>query len=133
MRTLKHKNAKWWIGAGSFILLFAGIGTFAYMKMDFILKGVQIEAVIDHTNTASSLIQIKGNAKNAVYLSLNGREIFIDENGMFTEPVVLLPGLGVVTLEAQDKFGKSSEKKFEIVYADESPTVALVPITSSTN
>lgn len=94
------------------------------MKMNFIFKGVQIEANINRDN--SSIAEIKGNAKNATHISLNGREIFIDKEGSFTEPIALLPGFSVMTLEAQDKFGNRAEKKFEVVYKGESPTVALL-------
>jgi hypothetical protein len=69
---------------------------------------------------------------NAIYLSLNGREIYIDKDGTFTEPVALLPGLSVVTLDAQDKFGKTFEKKFEVVY-EETTKVAIVNEIINTN
>lgn len=115
---------KWWIGVVSCGGLFLVIGVFSYFKMDFLWKGVEITANITSTET-SPLIEIKGNAKNAVYLSLNGREIFIDKDGEFTEPLALLPGLGVVTLDAQDKFGKTSEKKFEIMYQEKTGAVAF--------
>ena len=79
------------------------------------MKGVQIVAKIENGNT-STLTQVKGNAKNAKYLSLNGREIFIDKEGNFSETIALIPGLSVVTLNAEDKFGKYAEKKFEVMY-----------------
>ena len=124
MKEIKSKNMKWWVGAMSCIMLFVFIGGFAFMKMEFIFKGVQIEAKINRDG--SSIAEIKGNAKNATHISLNGREIFIDKEGSFTEPIALLPGFSVMTLEAQDKFGNRAEKKFEVVYKGESPTVALL-------
>ena len=123
MKEIKSKNIKWWIGLVSYTMLFVFIGGFAFMKMNFIFKGVQIEANINRDN--SSIAEIKGNAKNATHISLNGREIFIDKEGSFTEPIALLPGFSVMTLEAQDKFGNRAEKKFEVVYKGESPTVAI--------
>ncbi len=106
------------------MVFFAGIGTFAYMKMNFILHGVAITATISKSGD-SSIVQINGSAKNATYLTLNGNEIFIDRNGGFTVPYALLPGLGVVTLAAQDKFGNVSQKQFEIVYKDNSQVALL--------
>jgi len=119
------KNIKWWIGRVSFSALFLFIGLFAYYKMDFLIKGVQITAHVER-DSSSPLLQIKGNAEHATKLSLNGREIFIDKDGSFSESVALLPGLGVVTLDAEDKFGKTSKKKFEIVYEGKTNTVALI-------
>jgi hypothetical protein len=121
---LKDKNIKWLIIRGSGILLFVAIIAFGYFNTLMITRGVKLTASIDKTGS-SPLVYIKGNAKNATYLALNGREIFIDKDGAFTEPVALLPGLSVVTLEAQDKFGKNAEKKFEIVY-NENNQVALI-------
>lgn len=132
MNTLKKKNIKWWISIGLCTVLFLAIGIFSYLKMGFLWKGVQISASIDRTDT-SPLIQIKGSAKNAVYLSLNGREIFIDKEGKFNESVALLPGLGVVTIDAQDKFGKVAEKKFEVMYQKATGAVALGDVIINTN
>lgn len=131
MQNLNKKNMKWWVSRVSISMLFLLIGIFAYMKMDFIVHGVEIFANVENTESPS-IVQIKGNAKNAVYISLNGREIYIDKDGSFTEPVALLPGLSVVTLDAQDKFGKSSEKKFEVMYK-ESTGIAVANEIINTN
>lgn len=131
MQNMKNKNIKWWLGAVSYTMLFIVIGVFAYSKTDFLLHGVEISASVNH-NDSSHIVEIKGSAKNAIYLSLNGREIFIDKDGSFTEPVALLPGLSVVTLDAQDKFGKTSEKKFEVMY-QESTGVAVANEISNIN
>ena len=123
MKEIKCKTIKSWIGAILCIMLFVFIGVFAFIKMHFILKGVQIQASIEKNN--SSIAEIKGNAKNATYISLNGREIFIDKEGSFNEKVALLPGYSVLTLNAKDKFGNYTEKKFEVVYK-ENNQVALI-------
>lgn len=114
LQIIKSKNMKWWIGIISCVALFAVIMIFGYEKMSFILKGVEIEATLEKSKD-SSLAVIKGNAMKATYLSLNGREIFIDKNGNFTESISMLPGFSIVTLDARDKFGKTAEKKFEVV------------------
>lgn len=132
MKKVKNKSTKWWIGVVSCTVLFLVIGVFSYLKMDFLWKGVQITASVNRNNT-SPIIQVKGNAKNAVYLSLNGREIFIDKDGSFSEPLALLPGLSVVTINAQDKFGKSKEKKFEVMYEQSTGAVALGDVVINTN
>ncbi len=132
MKISKNKNVKWWVGTVLCTVLFLTILSFSYFKMDFLWKGVQIIASIDRNDT-SPLIEIKGKAKNATYLSLNGREIFINKEGEFSEKVALIPGLSVVTIDAQDKFGKSAEKKFEVMYEESTGAVALGDITINTN
>lgn len=124
MRDIKNKNIKWWLGFGSCVLLFSLIGVFAYMKTSFLFKGVQIEASIER-NESSPLATIKGKAKNATFISLNGREIFIDKNGVFSEPIALIPGFSVITIDTQDKFGKSKEKKFQVMYEKSAGTFAF--------
>lgn len=107
------------------MVLFLFIGVFAYFKMSFILHGVQIQASIDH-NDGTSFATITGNADNAIHLSLNGREIYIDKDGSFKEPMILIPGFSVITIDATDKFGKSKEKKFQVVYKEGAPLVAML-------
>jgi len=125
IKKLKNKNMKWWIGIISCATLFFIIAIFGYEKMCFLFKGVEIEATMEKQNN-SSLAEIKGNASKAVYLSLNGREIFIEKNGDFSESISMLPGFSIVTLNAKDKFGKTAEKKFEVVIDKNAPAIALL-------
>lgn len=124
LKIIKKRSIKWWVGVSSCIILFFVIGIFSYLKMDFLVKGVEIKATLDRSSS-SSLVQINGNAKNSIHLSLNGREIFIDKEGNFSETVGLLPGFSIISLEAKDKFGKSANKKFEIVYTESAEAIAL--------
>lgn len=124
MRFIKNKNIKWWVGIGSCASLFLIILVFSYAKMSFMVKGVEIEATIEQTDN-SSLATVSGIASKATYITLNGREIFIDKEGNFSESIAMLPGFSVVTLNARDKFGKTAEKKFEIVLEGNAPAIAF--------
>jgi len=55
--------------------------------MDFLVKGVQIKARIVRQGD-SALVQVVGNAKNAIHLKLNGREIFIDKKEIFRKQFI---------------------------------------------
>jgi hypothetical protein len=116
---------KWWVKTFSYIFLFLIIMIFGYEKMCFIWKGVKIEATIEKKND-SSLAEIKGRASKATYITLNGREIFVDRDGNFSESVSMLPGFSIITLHAKDKFGKTADKKFEVVYEGNAPSIALL-------
>jgi len=124
MRIIKNQNMKWWIGVVACTLLFLTILIFSYIKMGFIFKGVKIVANLQQ-QTDSPLTTISGQAAKATVLTLNGREIFIDKQGNFSESIAMLPGYSVVTLMAKDKFGKSAEKKFEIVKEANAKTFAF--------
>ena len=52
-----------------------------------------------------SLLVVKGTARDASRLNLNGRPIFTDAAGKFEEEVVLARGVNVIELAAEDKFG----------------------------
>ena len=132
MKILKNKNITWWIGVGSCIMLFTIIGVFSYMKMDFVIHGVQISASIKKDGT-SPLVEVIGKAPNATYISLNGREIYIDTDGSFDEKVALIPGLSVMTLNAEDKFGNQREKKLEVMYNGGVGAVAIGNTIINTN
>jgi len=124
LRFIKNKNMKWWVGIMSTILLFLVIGIFSYEKMVFIFRGVEIKASIEKKND-SSLATVSGNAAKAINLTLNGREIFIDKEGNFSESIAMLPGFSVVTINARDKFGKTAEQKFEIVTEESASSFAF--------
>lgn len=115
---------KWWLGTISCVTLFSIIMIFGYEKMFFMFHGVKIEASMVQS-ADSPLTIVSGKAEKAIYLSLNGREIFIDKKGNFSESIAVLPGFSVITLSAEDKFGKTAEKKFEMVKEESVPAVAL--------
>ena len=121
---IKNKNMKWWVGIISCVALFSIIMIFGYEKMSFIFKGVKIQASLEQKND-SVLAVIKGNAEKATYLTLNGREIFVDKDGNFSESISILPGFSIVTLNAKDKFGKTAEKKFEVVVEKSAKAIAF--------
>ena len=108
----------------SCVILFTIIVIFGYEKMSFIFKGVEIEATIEQKDD-SSLAIVRGVAAKAKVITLNGREIFIDKEGNFSELIVVLPGFSIITLKAEDKFGKTAEKKFEIVMKEDAKAIAF--------
>ena len=122
--SIKNKNMKWWVGIISCVALFSIIGVFSYKKMCFIWNGVKIEATLEKVD-GTSLALIKGVALKATHLTLNGREIFIDKEGNFSESVSILPGFYVITLNAKDRFGKTAEKKFELVGKESAKAIAF--------
>jgi hypothetical protein len=62
------------------------------------------------------VLKVTGNAKNAIKLSLNGREILIDQAGNFNETIALLKGYNIVHIKAIDQFKYSDEKNYKIIY-----------------
>src|SRR3989344_4131710 len=84
----------------------------------FLFSGVKIKngTILDGTKVANNIIELTGNAKNAINLTLNGREISINEAGDFNETFVLLKGYNVINIIAKDKFGYVDEKNYKLMY-----------------
>lgn len=49
---------------------------------------------------------VEGSAEDISSLHLNGRQIYIDENGHFKEDLLFASGLNIIEVKAKDKFGK---------------------------
>lgn len=102
-------------GIAIFFLLIVG---YAFFRSHDLIFGVKIKEVniVDGTKVTDSVIEVIGNAKNATKLTLNGREISIDEKGNFNETIALLAGYNIINIQAQDKFGYTDEKNYKLIY-----------------
>lgn len=67
-------------------------------------------------------IEITGKARNINSISMNDRPIFIDENGVFKEKLLLYLGYNIVEIDAKDRFGKETTKRLEIVLKEKIAT-----------
>lgn len=103
------------ISALSIFSLF--IIVYAFWGSHNLIFGVKIKDVniIDGAKITNSILKITGNAKNAINLVLNGREITINENGDFNETIALLSGYNIINIKAKDKFGYVDEKNYQII------------------
>jgi len=63
-------------------------------------------------------IEIRGQAERIAFLSLNGEQIFTDEDGHFSQKLLLNRGYNIVSMEAQDKFGRTVKKVLNLVYKE---------------
>lgn len=132
IQDIKNKSMKWWLGTGSCVLLFLFIAIFGYSKMCFIWQGVKIDAEIKSKEN-SDLIIVEGVAEKAILLTINGREIFIDKKGNFSEVLSPLPGFSVVSLYAKDKFGKTAEENFKLVRQEKDTEFIAMADNQNTN
>ncbi|MFH1200828.1 MAG: hypothetical protein V1484_00660 [bacterium] len=70
----------------------------------------------DGTTVTENIIKLTGIAKNAINLTLNGREISVDQSGNFSETIALLSGYNIIDIKAKDKFGYVDEKNYKLIY-----------------
>jgi hypothetical protein len=116
-------DAKKILKISSLSIFFAIIIIYGFFGAKNIIFGVKIkdvninrQPIINGSVFKESALIISGNAKNAVNLSLNGREISINQDGDFNETIALLLGYNVLVLQAQDKFGYTDEKDYQLIY-----------------
>lgn len=98
-------------------IFFVFLIAYAFWGSHNLIFGVKIRNVniTDGAKVTDNILKVTGNAKNATNLTLNGREITINEAGDFNETIALLSGYNIVTIKAQDKFGYNDEKDYQII------------------
>jgi len=97
------------------VVLFLGI-YFLYQARGFLLgPEIAIDSPRPGEVTHDSYLSVKGQAFNIASLSMNGRQIFIDERGVFNESLLLARGYNIIEITASDKFGRISKEKREVI------------------
>jgi len=92
---------------------------YAFYRSYDLIFGVKIKNVniVNGATLNNSVIEVTGTAKGAINLTLNGREILIDQKGNFNDTIALLPGYNIINIKAMDKFGYIDEKNYKLTYS----------------
>jgi hypothetical protein len=98
-----------------FIVVLFGYGVFEVWNYATGPK-IIISSPANGSVISESLISIEGQGKNTTEITLNDRAIVVDETGKFNEKMLLSYGYNVLELKAEDRFGKTTEQKLQIVY-----------------
>lgn len=106
------------LSVGSALLIVGIIIFYAIFQSRALIAGPIITLSEPQNNITLSepLLLIRGVATNAKSITLQGREIFIDLEGRFTEQLLLSPGYNIIVLTATDTRGQRVIKKLELVY-----------------
>ncbi len=99
----------WSVAAGLFfmvILFFLGTELFGFLRPPVLdLQGPRDGLVISHP-----FVRVWGVSPKESRLTVNGREVTIDERGNFDEELELVEGLNSLEFIVQDRFGKISKE-----------------------
>jgi hypothetical protein len=123
---------KWIIGTGC-ILLIIGYGIY---QARFVLVGPRIDIVSPEDGDVFSdpLIRAEGEVNNVARLFINGRQVFTDEAGNFSDTLLLEEGYNIIELRAEDRFGRTQIKTREVVFSGTfSKTTDVPPEKTSTS
>ncbi len=91
-------------------------GYFLYQGRGYLFgPQISLDFPSDGEVVHNSNLEVKGQALNVAFLSLNGRQILTDEHGLFNEGLLLAKGYNIIEIMATDKFGRVKKEKREIV------------------
>lgn len=102
---------------GIIFIVITIFGYASFQAKDIILGPIiEIHSPQNGMSVEESLVEIKGKVKNISYISMNGNQIFTDDNGIFSEKLLLSYGYNIITIKVQDRFDREVEKKLELIY-----------------
>lgn len=96
-------------------IIFAG---YILFQARFIVFGpsISIENPVNGAVVHDPIVTFSGKAKNAAWISLNGEQIFTDEQGLWSEALPLNPGPSIMAVRVRDRFGREKEDRITITY-----------------
>lgn len=94
---------------------------YVILNTRLVLKGVNlsVNGIENGKIYTEGWLEIEGNAKRSKHLLVNGREVFMDTEGNYKDFVLLLPGYNVISITAEDRFGKVTKNVFEVIREEE--------------
>lgn len=105
-----------------FALLIITLFAYGIYNSRILIAGPQIEILEPQNGSTienSPLIRVTGTVENIAFIKLNDRQINVDENSYFDEPVLLYPGYNIIKVSAEDKFQRTVDKQVEVIYREE--------------
>ncbi len=100
------------------LILMVVVSLYGLFQARNLIEGpvITLETPADGSLLTQSLVTIQGTARNATKIALNGKDILPDTNGRFSEELLLSEGYNIITVEAEDQFGKRTQQKLEVMY-----------------
>ena len=100
----------------SIVLIAGALGGYVWFQARDLIGGPQVtlETPSDWTTVGHNFISLSGTARDISYLRLNGKQIYVDENHRFDESLLLPFGYTIMTIEAEDRFGRIVSKKIHL-------------------
>lgn len=97
--------------------LFTTLAIYSLYQGRFLILGPQIwvDNIKDGETLKDSVVTIAGRAKNVAWLTLNDRQIFTDEEGRWSEKLLVSEGISFITVKARDRFGHEVNKNLQVV------------------
>ena len=102
------------VGLGAVVLFFAVF--FGVQLVGFVGEpALEIVSPVQGAVVSQPFILIEGKGERESQLTVNGREIILDESGNFREHLELLPGLNILEFYLENRFGRMSGEVRRVV------------------
>lgn len=89
-------------------------------KPYLLVKNPSENAIIDDPE-----IVVEGETEKEVSIEINGQNVYVNADGNFKETVSLQPGRNRITIEAKNRFEKSTKEDIDVVYQKKLDAVPL--------
>jgi len=91
--------------------------SYSFYQARSIILGPQISItnITDGEVVENPLVIIEGRARNISWISLNDRQIFTDEEGRWSEKLIVSSGTSIITVKARDRFGRERKKSLQVI------------------
>jgi hypothetical protein len=115
------------------VAFFIIVIAYALFEAQGMLFGPKITLSSDTQTVSEQFITISGKADRIATLTMQGAAVAVTEDGAFSEPYLLNKGLNRIVFKATDKYGHSSTKVVQIVYAPASAAAQTSATTDATS
>jgi hypothetical protein len=108
-----HEHRTAWILPVLLVAVVVGYGLFEARSL-IVGPILVVETPTPGATLEGPLFEIRGNARNVTRVRINGHQITTDLSGAFVETRVTPDGIGVLLIEAENRFGRTSEVRMQV-------------------
>lgn len=103
------------------ITIISAVIWYAYLQSRALIAGPYVNVIspLNGSSFNEPLIQIRGETERVSHIEINGRSIFIDDNGNFTELLLLEQGYNIIEIIAEDRFERNTQKVLQFTLLEE--------------
>ena len=107
---------------GFLITLAIVLASYGLYETRDLLRGplVYIDTIKDMQTVHEPFVTVGGSAGHVANITLNGRAIFTDKTGRFTEKLLVPEGYTILELVARDTFAREVRQRIHIYYKSNS-------------
>ncbi len=115
-----NRTLSFWISLVSVIITAIVVIGYATYRSQNLVRGPIIEITYPAANAAITLADgqpliIEGNIRNSSAVTLNDRKIYLNEKGDFREQLLLSKGYAIITVKAEDRYKRVTQKTLELM------------------